>query len=416
MNNKMLKKAVSALLAVVAVSSVAISASAYDINKYDLNSDGILDVRDVTYLQNAIANGDNIDGKADFDGSGSININDVTYVQNIINGSFYIKPDFNLQSNSKSKLNLKSVYIGADSKYPNNAYHPKVVDIGKKWNGYRYWLSYTPYPNGNDKYENPTIVGSNDLINYSEIKFCEGIRDDYKAGVRFNSDSELVYNPDKNRLELFWRYTDYEKNYMALYMRYSYDGNKWSGRTPVYETDNRKKYDMVSPAIVYENGTYELWYVNGYKVWYKEYKDGVWSDSAVTALTYPTTTYTWHIDVEKINGKYELLACSTQNKSDRKHMSLYHSTSANGFDWSEAQVVLKPSSDPSNWDGGGLYRSAFIYTNGNYIVLYSGRNDNGDFGTGLVFGDSMNKLQGTDLDFIGNQKTSADKLWKYINQ
>ena len=97
-------------------------------------------------------------------------------------------------------------------------------------------------------------------------------------------------------------------------------------------------------------------------------------------------------------------------------MSLYHSTSSNGFDWSEAQVVLKPSSDPSNWDGGGLYRSAFIYTNDNYIVLYSGRNDSGNFGTGLVFGDSMNKLQGTDLDFIGNQKTSADKLWKYINQ
>lgn len=126
MNNKMLKKAVSALLAVVAVSSVAISASAYDINKYDLNSDGILDVRDVTYLQNAIANGDNIDSKADFDKSGTINVNDVTYAQNIINGSFYIKPDFNLQSNSKSKLNLKSVYIGADSEYPNNAYHQRL--------------------------------------------------------------------------------------------------------------------------------------------------------------------------------------------------------------------------------------------------------------------------------------------------
>lgn len=119
------------MLAVVAVSSVAISASAYDINKYDLNSDGILDVRDVTYLQNAIANGDNIDSKADFDKSGTINVNDVTYAQNIINGSFYVKPDFKLQSNSKSKLNFKSVYSGADSKYPNNAYHPKVVDIGK---------------------------------------------------------------------------------------------------------------------------------------------------------------------------------------------------------------------------------------------------------------------------------------------
>lgn len=90
--------------------------------------------------------------------------------------------------------------------------------MGKKWNGYRYWLSYTPYPNGNDKYENPTIVGSNDLINYSEIKFCEGIRDDYKAGVRFNSDSELVYNPDKNRLELFLAiYRLRKKLYGSLY-------------------------------------------------------------------------------------------------------------------------------------------------------------------------------------------------------
>lgn len=111
--------------------------------------------------------------------------------------------------------------------------------MGKSWNGYRYWISYTPYPNGNDKYENPTIVGSNDLINYSEIKFCEGIRDDYKAGVRFNSDSELVYNPDKTVWNFLAIYR-LRKNYMALYMRYSYDGNKWSGRTPVYETDNRK--------------------------------------------------------------------------------------------------------------------------------------------------------------------------------
>lgn len=119
------------MLAVVAVSSVAISASAYDINKYDLNSDGILDVRDVTYLQEGIANGDTLDSKADFDKSGTINVNDVTYAQNIINGSFYVKPDFKLQSNSKSKLNFKSVYSGADSKYPNNAYHPKVADVGK---------------------------------------------------------------------------------------------------------------------------------------------------------------------------------------------------------------------------------------------------------------------------------------------
>lgn len=410
------KKLVSAALAVVAVSSAAITVSAKDISKYDLNGDGIFDVRDATYMQEALANGEALDSKADFDKSGYVNVNDVTYAQNIINGSFYIEPEFKLQSNSKSKLNLTSVYGGQEKKYPNSAYHPKIVDMGSKWHGYRYWISYTPYPKAIDKYENPTIVGSNDLINYSEIKFCEGIPNDYKANVRYNSDSELVYNSDKNRLELFWRYTDFEKDYMALYMRYSYDGSKWSGRNAVFETYNKNSEDMISPTIVYENGTYKVWYVKGYKVWYKELKNGEWSQPAVTNLPYSVTTYTWHIDVEKINGRYELMACATTNKSDRRHMSLYYTTSTDGKNWNTAQVVLKPSSNPTDWDGGGLYRSAFIYTNGNYIVFYSGRNDAEDFGTGLAFGESMTNLKGTDLDFINDSTDSSEKLWKYINQ
>lgn len=42
------------------------------------------------------------------------------------------------------------------------------------------WLSYTPYPSGNDYYENPQIVGTNDLINYSEVKFTEPPLANYK--------------------------------------------------------------------------------------------------------------------------------------------------------------------------------------------------------------------------------------------
>lgn len=412
----MIKKIVSTILACVVILSANATATANDVYKYDLNGDGVFDVQDITYLQIAIANGDELDSKADFDFSGRVDVNDVTTAQKLIYKINDITPEFNLTSNSISKLNLKSDYSSVEKEYPNNAYHPKVIDMGEKWNGYRFWLSYTPYPKGNDKYENPHIVASNDLVNFSEVKFNHGMPKNYKAGVRFNSDSELVYNPDKNRLELFWRYTDYEANYMALYMRYSYDGDKWSDATVAYETNNRKKYDMVSPAIVYENGTYKLWYVSGYKVWYREWKNNAWTESVATSMSYSTTTYTWHIDVEKINGQYELLACSTTDKSDRKHMNLYYTTSADGYNWNEAEVVLKPSSDSSAWDGGGLYRSAFIYTNGNYIVLYSGRNDSGDFGTGLVFGESMSSLKGTDLDFIGDSQASSQKLWNYINK
>lgn len=81
------------------------------------------------------------------------------------------KQDFNFSSNSISKLNLINSDSTIESYYPNNAYHPKLIDMGKEWNGYRFWLSYTPYPSGNDYYENPQIVGTNDLINYSEVKF-----------------------------------------------------------------------------------------------------------------------------------------------------------------------------------------------------------------------------------------------------
>ena len=76
------------------------------------------------------------------------------------------KQDFNFSSNSISKLNL----INSDS----------AIDMGKEWNGYRFWLSYTPYPSGNDYYENPQIVGTNDLINYSEVKFTEPPLANYK--------------------------------------------------------------------------------------------------------------------------------------------------------------------------------------------------------------------------------------------
>lgn len=136
---------------------------------------------------------------------------------------------FELTKNSPSKLNLKCVDEYQEECFPNNAYHPKVLDLGKDgWNGYRYWVSYTPYPQGNDEYENPHIVASNDLINYSEIKFSQPVLSNYKNGRCFNSDSEIVYNNDLNRLEIIWRYTDYDIDYASLLMSYSYDGNTWS--------------------------------------------------------------------------------------------------------------------------------------------------------------------------------------------
>ena len=291
------------------------------------------------------------------------------------------EPQFNFYSNSVSKLNLINSDSYIESYYPNNAYHPKLVDMGKEWNGYRFWLSYTPYPSGNDYYENPQIVGTNDLINYSEVKFTEPPLANYKKSVRYNSDSHLVYNEELDRLELFWRYTDYDTDYMALYMRYSYDGDNWSDKLVYFETYEKEKYDMVSPAIIRDDGA-----------------------------------YVWHPDVIKTNRGYELLACATTDKKDRKHMNLYFSASEDGLSWETAMKVASPSDDYTAWDGGGLYRPSFIYADNHYIVMYSARNDYDDFGTGLLVGRNMFNLHGTDLDYINNGQADAPLLWDYLNK
>lgn len=325
--------------------------------------------------------------------------------------------DFKITENSPSKLNLKCVDEYQEAQYPNNAYHPKVLDLGKDgWNGYRYWLSYTPYPEGNDEYENPHIVASNDLINYSEIKFSQPVLYNYKKGVRFNSDSHIVFNDNQNRLEIIWRYTDYDIDYASLLISYSYDGDTWSEPETFYETYDRKKEDMVSPAIIYENGTYRVWFVNAYKVKYRELKDGQWSNIKVCELPYEDDAFTWHIDLIKNNDKYEILTCATTDKKDRKHMSLYYAKSDDGLKFDTAKTVLNPTGNNSDWDGNGLYRSSFMYSDGLYFVLYGGRNDAKDFGTGLLFGKDMYNLYGTNCDYVNDGANSAKKFWNFINQ
>lgn len=323
-----------------------------------------------------------------------------------------------LTENSVSQLSLISSNEWIEYANPNSGYHPKLIDMGTKWNGYRFWISYTPYPSGNDYYENPHIVGSNDLITFSDVKYAVDPPYDAKNSVRYNSDSHILYNYNKDQLELYWRYLDTDSSYMCLYRVTSSNGIDWSEREIFLETHNVKKYDIVSPAIVYDEGVYKMWFVRDYKIWYQEYNDSGLTDPVKTQIKFENDNLPWHLDVIKGPNGYELLACATHSKQDRKHMNLYYATSEDGLKWGDAKVVLTPSSNEYNWDGGGLYRATFTYsyTDGMYYVLYGARNDHSVFGTGLLFGKSMDKLYGTDLDYTNPDENTSKSLWKTINK
>lgn len=97
-------------------------------------------------------------------------------------------------------------------------------------------------------------------------------------------------------------------------------------------------------------------------------------------------------------------------------MNLYYAKSDDGLKFGTAKKVLEPTGNDLDWDGNGLYRSTFMYSDGMYYVLYGGRNDAKNFGVGLLFGKDMYNLYGTNCDYINDGVNSAGKFWSFIDQ
>ena len=282
-----------------------------------------------------------------------------------------------------------------------HATHPKIINFKDKWNGYKYWMVYSPYPYGNDEYENPYLVVSNDLINW---KTPDGLTNpieekpsNYKHEYVYNSDPHIVYNEDTNELELYFRFVDDTNDKVIIYRRKSNDGINWTSKEEII-SNVRSKVDYLSPAIIYDEGIYKMWYVGKDKnVYYMESNDGYnYSKPTKKELTFPIPTLkAWHLDAIKSDNGYELLVSAYKSHKDRNSMNLYHFLSKDNNKYGKGTIVMRPSI--SSWDNKGLYRSSFIYEDGMYYVLYSGISMNNERGIGLAYGQDINNLVGSSI-------------------
>ena len=91
-----------------------------------------------------------------------INLEKLNQLSNDINSQLdSIENKANL-ANSKFRLTTVSAYDDIDS------YHPKILRFNPSWNGYYYWMAFTPYPNGDQAKENPHILASNNMLTWVE--------------------------------------------------------------------------------------------------------------------------------------------------------------------------------------------------------------------------------------------------------
>lgn len=165
----------------------------------------------------------------------------------------YFAPAFS-QSEGSAVLNIETYIDGQ-----NQPTHPAVIDMKREWNGYRYWMSYSPYPNADGAEENPCIGVSNDMIHwttpdglYNPIAFNE------ETACDELKDPHIVYNNDLNRTEIWYLgrtdSTIKSGGTLLLFRKVSSDGVHWSE----YEI-MRDLVGYLSPSIVYREGKYKLW-------------------------------------------------------------------------------------------------------------------------------------------------------------
>lgn len=311
-------------------------------------------------------------------------------------------------ANAVNTLNIPT-YDGS-----NQACHPKVLYFKDGWNGWKYWMVMTPYPDGNDHYENPSIVVSNSGTDWQVPERLENPLtplpgDDKEHG----SDPELVYNPTGNRLELWYRYT-YKTNLVPggsydstdkIFRIVSYNGIDWFRPEKMISFDTN--YECLSPAIIIENGTYKMWYVscidNIFQCMYTRSTDGgiTWSNPVKINLNLPYPYVPWHIDVVHTDSGYEIVLCSESNEDTLEGKNvrvLFWNTSKDGINFELPKIILKASDSDNAWDNGQIYRSTFVKVDGIYKLFYSAMDKKIRWHIGLTQGYSLDDLHGYEGD------------------
>lgn len=145
--------------------------------------------------------------------------------------------------------------------------HPSVLCFKEKFNGYKFWMAYTPYRNCLVELENPCIGVSNDGINFKTPNNLKNpllpiIKNNNKDYKEYYNDPNLIYV--NNKLELWYRLT---KEYVnkkfehKIYRIISVDGVNWSEPQLIIE-DNKNYHNYISISLFYMNEKYYLYYFN----------------------------------------------------------------------------------------------------------------------------------------------------------
>lgn len=253
--------------------------------------------------------------------------------------------------------------------------HPSIVYVDEGWCGYRYWMAFTPYAGGNDRYEDPCIVVSQDGDTWSTPPGLTNPLDDAPGSPIYNSDPYLVLDGDT--LRLIWRRFDDTAPGAeeSLWMRTSTDGVTWAPKVKIYESDKAIRR-LASPSFVELGGVWHMFAVDlrstGTQVVHLTAPaiTGPWSTPTVSTLPVAAGKMPWHMHVQRVGSQYVALVADTlTGGTGAREGDLLLATSDDGDTWTTSAPVV-PRYGEHHTD---LYQAAFVVDERGIDVWYSAR-------------------------------------------
>ena len=276
--------------------------------------------------------------------------------------------------NTKTPLDIKT-YDGG-----NQCLHPSCLYFENGWNGFKFWLVVTPYKNMDESIENPCIYTSNDGEHFKSCQTANPLDNiELSSEYEYNSDPELVYNSDLDRIECWWRRVQTskypnkeERNVETLYRSFTADGTLWSTKEKMYVYHNPidATRGAISPSIIYEDGVYNIW-VSSIRTTDSKFRNIILIQCTNGGQAKEIDTYTLkhslsHITVLKEEGITIIVGFDVNHKGFP--YVLY--TIDNNFNIKYEGVLLKKG-QRSSWDSSRLYRPYILKVDNQYWLYYS---------------------------------------------
>ena len=281
----------------------------------------------------------------------------------------------------------------------NQATHPSVVQFESSWNGYKYWMGFTPYPYGDDQKENPSVVASHDGINWVIPENISNPLVPIEVENAYNSDTHLVYNSTTNELELWYRQVQNATYTETLFRIKTTDAINWTMPEAMISASSSNYMQLTSPSIVYENGKYKLWFNRDWEIHYAESLDGKnWSE-VIKINTAGKNIHTWHPNIQKFDDTYYLLNNDNDTNAGIRG-AIRYSTSTDGINFTEETFILTYSDDGESYDSAGVYRASMAMGEHGVYLYYGQISDSYQWTIGMSIGADLGSLIGLDEETL----------------